>query len=422
MNSRTGPGVFAISIAIFDLDGFKDINDTLGHSMGDRLLQEVARRISGVVAAEARFYRLGGDEFVLIMPDCGDPREIAQQVDAVLSRVRESFKIDDHQLFIGASAGIATATGGVTSEELISNADLALYDAKAAGGNKYRLYVPVLRASAQARRELDGDLRTAYSNSEFVLYFQPQVRISDGSVVGAEALLRWQHPQRGVLSPGLFIEALAESPIALELGRWIVRTACQTAAKWHAAGHAPFRVGVNLFPAQFRDGALFNCVEAALLESGLPPECLELEITENIALGRDDAVLAHLRALRARGVNLAFDDFGTGYASLSYLARYPLTRIKIDQSFVRKITPKSAVQDTAIVRSLVAMAHNLGLQVIAEGVETSDQLAFLETLQCEEVQGFLYSKPLPAHEFENFLKSSQARSAPFARAPITLAG
>ena len=260
---------------MFDLDGFKDINDTLGHSTGDQLLQEVARRMSAVAAGNAQFYRLGGDEFVLVLPDCGDPREIAKLVDSTLSRLRESFDINGHQLFIGATAGIAIATGGLTTEELISNADLALYDAKAAGGNMYRLFLPVLRARAQARRNLDIELRRACSNDEFMLYFQPQMRASDGAVVGAEALLRWRHPQRGIVAPGAFIDALAESPLALGLGRWILQTACASAAKWRAMGLPPMRVGVNLFPAQFHDGTLLKDVEAALLEHGLPAAALE---------------------------------------------------------------------------------------------------------------------------------------------------
>jgi diguanylate cyclase (GGDEF)-like protein/PAS domain S-box-containing protein len=420
LGEALGPG--AVSIAMFDLDGFKDINDTLGHSTGDQLLRAVARRMSELAADKAKFYRLGGDEFVLVLPGCGDPREIGQLVDSTLSRLRDSFDINGHQLFIGACAGIAIATDGLKTEELISNADLALYDAKAAGSNIYRLFLPVLRARAQARRELDIELRRACSNDEFILYFQPQMRASDGAVVGAEALLRWRHPQRGIVAPGAFIDALAESPLALGLGRWILQTACASAARWRAIGLPPIRIGVNLFPAQFHDGTLLQDVEAALLQHGLPPAALELEITENIALGHDETMLAQLRALRAKGIDLAFDDFGTGYASLSYLARYPLTRIKIDQSFTQKITDSCTPEDTAIVRSLIVMAHNLGLAVIAEGVETAEQAAFLRAEKCEELQGFLYARPLPVAEFEEFLKSNQARSDRFGQMPDALAG
>jgi diguanylate cyclase (GGDEF)-like protein/PAS domain S-box-containing protein len=403
----------ATSIAVFDLDGFKDINDTLGHSIGDRLLQHVAQRLGASAKDPARAYRLGGDEFVLVLPDCGDPRVIAHSAESVLDRLKEPFEVSGHRLFIGASAGIAIAPAdGENVEDLLSNADLALYDAKAGGGRLCRLFVPVLRAKAQARRKLDAELRRAWSEKEFILYFQPQLRVSDGMVVGAEALLRWRHPQRGILGPGAFIGALAESPVALDVGGWILQSACEYAAAWRAAGLPPIRIGVNLFPAQFRDGTLVDAVEAALSRSGLPAEALELEITENIALDHAEAMLAPLQTLRARGVSLAFDDFGTGYASLSYLARYPLTRIKIDQTFVRKITADWVPEDTAIVRSIVAMAHSLGLKVTAEGVETSAQAAFLLAEGCEEVQGFLYAKPLPLAEFEQFLRLRSSAAEP----------
>jgi EAL domain-containing protein (putative c-di-GMP-specific phosphodiesterase class I) len=230
--------------------------------------------------------------------------------------------------------------------------------------------------------------------------------MSDGAVVGAEALLRWHHPKQGIVGPGAFIDALAESPVVLDVGRWVLRTACENAVAWRAKGLPPIRIGVNLFPGQFHGGTLLADVETALRLSGLPAEYLEIEITENIALAHDDATLAPLRALRAAGVKLAFDDFGTGYASLSYLTRYPLSRIKIDQSFVRKIADNPSREDTAIIRSIIVMAHNLGLEVIAEGVETAAQAAFLRAEKCEEVQGFLYSKPLPLADFERFFSSN----------------
>jgi diguanylate cyclase (GGDEF)-like protein/PAS domain S-box-containing protein len=399
-----------ISIALFDLDDFKDINDTLGHPTGDLVLQAVAQRLREIAGDTSRVYHLGEDEFVLIIPSCGDPRVVAQVVELVLKRISEHFEISEQKLFVGASAGIAIApTDGVEVEELLSNADLALYDAKAAGGRTYRLFLPMLRAKAQARRELDTELRRAFADKEFVLHYQPQLRVSDESVIGAEALLRWRHPQRGLLGPALFIDALARSPVALDVGRWILRTACGAAAAWRTNGHA-IRVGVNLFPAHFHHGNLAEDVKAALLETGLPAEALELEITENIALSHDEALLAPLRALRATGVGLAFDDFGTGYASLSCLTRYPLSRIKIDQSFVRKIDDKSTSEDAAIVRSMIAMAHNLGLEVTAEGVEIPAQAAFLRDLKCNEVQGFYFAKPLPVHEFEEFIRSPNLHS------------
>jgi diguanylate cyclase (GGDEF)-like protein len=402
-----GPDGGAFSIAMFDLDGFKDINDTLGHSLGDRLLQQVARRMEQFAAGIGRIYRLGGDEFVLLRPDCNDPIEIARVVEVVVKRLADRFEISKHLLFIGASAGIAIAPrDGANLEELISNADLALYDAKSAGGNSYRIFVPVMRAKILARRALDDELRRASANKEFELFFQAQVRASDGVVVGAETLLRWRHSERGIIAPGAFIGVLSESPVVLEVGRWILRSACEQAAAWRVAGLPPLRIGVNLFSAQFHGETLLDHVQEALDISGLPADALEIEITENIALGEQDETLEALRILRARGVKLAFDDFGTGYASLSYLTRYPLTRLKIDQSFVRKIADKSPPEDTAIVRSIIAMAHNLGLEVIAEGVETAAQVAFLRAEKCEELQGYLYSKPLPAPDFEAYLRAS----------------
>jgi EAL domain-containing protein (putative c-di-GMP-specific phosphodiesterase class I) len=263
-----------------------------------------------------------------------------------------------------------------------------------------------MRAKTIARRALDAELRRASVNREFELFFQPQVRASDGLVVGAEALLRWRHPERGILAPGAFIGALGESAVALEVGRWILRSACERAAAWRLAGF-PLRIGVNLFSAQFHGETLIEDVESALEHSGLPADALELEITENIALGEQEESLEALRTLRARGVGLAFDDFGTGYASLSYLTRYPLTRLKIDQSFVRRISDKHTLADTAIVRSIIVMAHNLGLEVIAEGVETAIQAAFLRNEKCEELQGYLYAKPLPAADFEVYLRANR---------------
>ncbi|MBI1204755.1 MAG: EAL domain-containing protein [Rhodopseudomonas sp.] len=401
----------ATTIAMFDLDGFKDINDTLGHTIGDLLLQEVARRLGRLAGDGARVYRLGGDEFVVICPECGTRDQIAAAIAPVLKGLAELFEAKGQRLFIGASAGIAVAPcDGANVEDLIANADLALYAAKAAGGNTFRFFVPELRAKAQARRALDLELRRAYLNSEFELYYQPQVCLADGMVVGAEALLRWRHPQRGVLSPGDFIEVLSASALAQDVGNWVLRTACDQAALWREQGLPAIRMGVNLFPAQFHNGTLFADVAEALAESGLPAEALELEITENIALDSEEAMLAPLLALRDIDVGIAFDDFGTGYASLIYLTRFPLSRIKIDQSFLKKIQGIDKTEDTAIVRSVITMAHNLGLEVIAEGVETAGQAAFLQAQGCEEVQGYFYAQPLPAPEFAQFLKANAARA------------
>jgi diguanylate cyclase (GGDEF)-like protein/PAS domain S-box-containing protein len=396
------------SVALFDLDGFKDVNDTLGHSVGDKLLVEVGRRLIESTQGPGqgtRVFRLGGDEFVVIIPDCGDPRVVGGIVDAMLERLAQPFRINDQALHLGGSAGVAIAPhDGGNVDELIANADLALYQAKSGGGRTYRLFMPILRAQAQARRGLDAELRRAFAENELEIYFQPEVRLTDGAVAGAETLLRWRHPERGVLAPSTFLEALAASPIAPDVGRWIMRTACENAAAWRAMGLGLGRIGVNLFATQLHGEGLLKEVEDALRESGLPGEALELEITENVALNCEDAI-SQLRKLCAKGVRLAFDNFGTGYASLSYLTRFPLSRIKIDSSFVQNITDNA--EHAAIVRSLIAMAHNLGLTVIAEGIETDAQAAFLLQERCEEAQGFLYAKPLSAGAFEDYLRARQ---------------
>jgi diguanylate cyclase (GGDEF)-like protein/PAS domain S-box-containing protein len=390
------------AIALFDLDGFKDVNDTLGHSTGDQLLIEVGSRLTEVAGARGQLSRLGGDEFIVVIPGCGDPLEIGRLIDAALQRLAEPYEINDQILHIAGSAGSAIApTDGASVDELIANADLALYQAKADGGRVCRFFVPVMRAQAQARHSLGVELRRAHDAKEFELYYQPQVRLSDEAVVGAEALIRWRHPERGILAPGLFIDTLAASAIAPAVSRWIVETACTATAKWRAEGLALGRIGVNLFPTQLGDAALLTDIDQVLQMTGLPAGTLELEITENVALNFEDAEV--LRKLRDKGIMLAFDDFGTGYASLSYLTRFPLARIKIDRSFVAKITDDTG--DAAIVRSLIAMAHNLGLEVIAEGVETRAQAEFLLKEHCQEAQGFLYGRPLPAAEFEALLRS-----------------
>ena len=394
----------AASIALLDLDGFKDINDTLGHSTGDELLKAVAQRLTATASDHARVYRLGGDEFVAVLAACGDPLRVGGLLDTMLTRLADPFEISGQTLFISASAGIAFAPAdGSSVDELIANADLALYEAKGQGGRTYRLFLPAYRARAQARRMLDSELRRAVSEGEFEVFYQPQVRLRDSAILGAEALVRWRHPERGLLGPDAFIDALVESPAVREVGSWILHAACSHSAAWRTRGLKPIRIGVNLFPAQFHHDSLLTDIEDVLSQTGLPADSLELEITENIGLNDDGKVLARLTALREMGVHLAFDDFGTGYASLNYLTRYPLSRIKIDQSFVRKI-PNNR-QDAAIVRSIIVMSHNLGLEVVAEGVERRDQASFLQDEGCDQVQGFLFSRPLPNGAFAELLTS-----------------
>jgi diguanylate cyclase (GGDEF)-like protein/PAS domain S-box-containing protein len=392
------------SIALFDLDGFKEVNDTMGHSCGDQLLKEVALRWTAIVGEGPRIYRLGGDEFVVLVSNCGDPRRIAEIAKTMLQALEKPFEIAGAVVFISASAGIAVAPAdGADTEELIANVDMALYNAKANGRGSFVFFHNALRADVHARRELELKLRQAYAQGELELYFQPQVRLADAAVVGSEALLRWNQG-RTIVAPGAFIEMLAASPIATAVGGWILRTACETAASWRSRGLRPTRVAVNLFPSQFHSPSFVAELEEVLAATGLPPDSLEVEITENIALHRNAATLAPLRRLRDLGVHIALDDFGTGYASLSFLTQMPLTRIKIDQSFVRGLPNDHKL--VAIVRSLIAMAHNLGLGVIAEGVETVAQAKFLRSEGCDEAQGFLFAKPLTASAFEALLRAA----------------
>jgi diguanylate cyclase (GGDEF)-like protein/PAS domain S-box-containing protein len=413
--------VVPTALALFDLDGFKEVNDTLGHSTGDKLLFDVGQRLKDAVADAGgtdieNVYRLGGDEFVVLMPDCGDPRRIVELVETVLQRLVQPFQIGDHLLHVASSAGIAIAPNdGSSADELISNADLSLYQAKFAGGRTHRLFVPAFRAQAQAQHGLGVELRRAFADNEFELHFQPQIRLSDHAIVGAEALLRWRHPTRGIIAPGAFIDTLAKSTIASDVGKWIIHAACQRASAWRDMGLPVGRIGVNLFPAQAHDQTLLMDVQDALERASLPPDALELEITENAAFNNGEPSPS-LQSLHEMGVKLAFDDFGTGYASLNYLTRFPVSRIKVDRCFVGKIS--EGTNDAAIVRSLIAMAHSLGLKVIAEGVETEAQAAFLLKEGCEEAQGFLYSKPLSEADFERFVRAGKVPVARRAAAAI----
>jgi diguanylate cyclase (GGDEF)-like protein/PAS domain S-box-containing protein len=397
-----------VSVALLDLDGFKEVNDTLGHSTGDRLLMQVAGRLRSAVAIrapEALACRLGGDEFVVIVPDCGSPQKMSDIISEVLAGLSQPFAVGDHIAHLGASAGIAIAPmHGSDFDELLSNADLALYLAKSIGGRVYRYFTPSLRMRAQSRRALIKELHQAFASKEFELYYQPQIRLADGAVMGVEALLRWHHPERGLLEPNEFHEVLSGTSLAVDVGRWVLATACAQAAQWRRDGFLLSRIAVNLFPKQICDPSMIADVEATLRDTGLAPELLELEITEDIALNYEEAAKP-LARLRGQGVKLAFDDFGTGFASLRYLTLFPVSRIKIDRTFVKGVIndPKSAT----IVRSLLGMARSLALEVIAEGVETNAHAAFLRNEHCDEAQGYLYSRPLSAADFARYLKVAQ---------------
>ena len=387
-----------MTVMLLDLDGFKAVNDTLGHSAGDKVLQQVAKRIVGCVRVGDTVARLGGDEFAILCRSSMDTASLSNELGCLLSSIASPVDVDGHQVTIGTSIGVAHFPDhGEHAEDLLSAADLALYQAKADGRLCYRFFEPKLRDRATQGRMLDGELRRATTRGEFKLFYQPQVSIDDGLLVGAEALLRWQHPTRGLLSPHAFLAGLEASTIAEEAGEWIIDTAIAQAAAWRRR-RPDFTMAVNLFGAQFRDGQLATKVLTALQRHGLPPQSLELEITENIILRHDDTMMLPLRRLRDEGVNIAFDDFGTGYASLSMLKRYPLTKLKIDRSFT--IDLDGGEIGGAIVNAIISMARSLSLKVIAEGVETRWQADLLRAAGCNLAQGYLYGVPEDAAAFE----------------------
>ncbi len=386
------------AIVMIDLDGFKDVNDTLGHAVGDAILQETARRLADCTASSDTAARIGGDEFAILVADCSDPLRLSALPDILIAEIARPIQVDGHEVRVAASCGLAIApVHGETVDELIGSADLALFQAKTGGRGRSFLFVPALRAEAVARRMYDAELHRAVERGELELHYQPQFALADGRLTGAEALLRWSHPQRGLLQPAAFLPVLDGGPLAATVGAWVIHIACAQAAEWRAM-HPDFRIAVNLFAAQFRTDDLLETVHAALQAHGLPGNALELEITENIVLGQEELVLPQLEAVRTLGVALAFDDFGTGYASLNLLKSYPISHIKIDKSFTQAIA--SSPSDRAIVASLIDLAHQLGLEVIAEGIETQDQWEELAGRRCEEGQGYLSGKPVPAALFE----------------------
>jgi len=387
------------TLALLDLDGFKDVNDTLGHSTGDLLLKHVADRLVSSLSPAGKVYRLGGDEFALLLADVDRDDEAARLLTEAQTAIARPFELEGAAIDVEASIGFALAPhDGETAEELMSNADLALYRAKRGRGGVPCRFSADLRAEVILRRTLDTELRLALQNDEFELYYQPQVDYALDLWVGAEALLRWNHPERGLLMPDVFMPALEASTLSGQVGAWVLRDACRQAAEWHAHGLGFATVSVNLFASQLRQPDFLEEVAATLRETGLPPSALELEITEKIALSLDETPLHTLHGLHDLGVRLAFDDFGTGYASLSALKRYPVDRLKIDRSFVRDLPHDEG--DAAIVSSIIAITTALGLDVVAEGVETEEQRDYLIRRGCLAGQGYLHGRPMPARDIE----------------------
>lgn len=385
-----------LTVLMLDLDGFKEVNDTSGHAAGDVVLCEVARRLRSCDDA-VLVGRLGGDEFVALLQG-NNLRDASAVAKWILNVLQQPIDFLGQRLKVGVSIGVALAPQhGSKAEDVLGAADLALYKAKAAGRGRFELFMPSFREVATARRHFEQELRRAFEESQFELFYQPQVNTETGRLTGAEALIRWHHPQRGLLSPASFIDVLSQKPSAAEVGEWILRTACKQAAEWRL--QVPdFQMGVNLFDAQFQSGRLLSVVDRALKDHELPPQALELEIVENILLRSDPDTLKLLRDLRELGVGLAFDDYGTGFASLSLLKSYPVTRLKIDRSFVRDVDIDPG--DAAVVKAIVYLGRSFALKVIAEGVETESQRRFLIDHSCDECQGYLFGRPMPVNEFE----------------------
>jgi diguanylate cyclase (GGDEF)-like protein/PAS domain S-box-containing protein len=392
-----------LAVMFLDLDHFKRINDTLGHTVGDRLLQRTAERARALIREGDTVARIAGDEFTLLLPGIGRAADAAGIAHKVLSAIAQPFKIEGHELYITTSVGIALYPGdGEDAETLVRGADSAMYRAKELGRNTFQLCTQEMMTTARERLALENRLRPALQRGEFLVHYQPLADLRSGSLVGVEALLRWRQSDGSLMAAGEFIPVAESSGVISSLGEWVLHTACQQVKVWQEAGYPNLRVAVNLSPRQFQRHDFRQTVARALENTGLAPQFLELEITESVAIDYGELTLPVLRDLRAMGVGISADDFGTGQSSLSYLKHLPLTAVKIDQSFVRDIGVDE--DDEALVTAVIAMAHSLRLKVIAEGVETNEQLAFLKAKGCEEVQGYLFSRPLSAAELKGKLR------------------
>ena len=392
-----------VAVHLFDLDRFKIVNDTLGHPAGDKLLQMAADRLRSIVRGADTVSRMGGDEFAVVQVALADPTDGAALAHRIIARLSEPYEIDGHQAIIGASVGIAIGQDGSTPDQLVRNADLALYGAKADGRGTVRFFEVEMHAQVQERLNLEQNLRNALVAREFELHYQPLVDLATDSITGFEALIRWHHPDQGLLAPDEFIPLAEEIGLINPIGEWVLREACTTAARWPSH----LRVAVNLSPIQFRSPGLVHSIAEALGMSGLSPDRLELEITEGTLLEDSEATLAVLYQLRELGVRVAIVGFGTGYSSLNYLQSFPFDRIKIDRSFIKDIAESAGSLN--IVRAVTALAKGLGMAATAEGVETIEQRSTVASEGCAEMQGFLFSKPLPANEIEQLLLSPRGR-------------
>ncbi len=391
-----------VAVLFIDLDGFKHVNDSLGHTIGDQLLQSIAKRLVANVRAPDTVSRQGGDEFVVLLSEVERWEEAAVAAKRMLRTVAEPHTVGEHDLHITASIGVSVyPDDGMDAETLIKNADTAMYQAKANGRQSYKFFKPAMYLRAVERQSIEENLRRALEREELALHYQPKVRLATGEITGAEALLRWTHPVRGIVPPAEFIHVAEDCGLVLPIGRWVLREACRQARGWIEQGLPATPIAVNISAVEFASERFLEGVFATLEETGLDPRLLELELTESVLMKRAESSEAILKALRAQGVKLAVDDFGTGYSSLSYLRRFPIDALKIDQSFVRQIS--IAPEETSIVTAVISMGRSLKLRVVAEGVETPQEVEFLQAHQCEEAQGYHFSPPVPPRQFAELL-------------------
>uniref|UniRef100_UPI003D817739 putative bifunctional diguanylate cyclase/phosphodiesterase n=1 Tax=Trichloromonas sp. TaxID=3069249 RepID=UPI003D817739 len=384
-----------LALLFLDLDQFKVVNDTLGHAAGDELLRQVANRLGRGLRQYDILARMGGDEFVLLISPVQGEKAAAAVARHILEMMAEPVVLDSKELFVTTSIGIVLAPAdGSEAEVLLKHSDVAMYAAKEQGRNTYRFFSEEMNRKTLQRSELEADLRRAIRNEEFCLHYQPQVDLASGRVFGVEALVRWQHPEKGLILPGNFISLAEDTGLIRPLGEWVLKTACAQNVAWQQAGYPHIQMAVNLSGQQFGQPGFIDMIDQVLQETGLEADYLELELTESTLLHGAHEVIANMLDIKVRGIHLSIDDFGTGYSSLSYLKHFPIDRLKIDRSFVRDIHIYK--DDAAIVDAIIAMGHSLGRRVLAEGVETDAELEFLRSRGCDEVQGYLYSRPLPA--------------------------
>ena len=401
-----------VALAFLDLDGFKHINDSLGHPVGDKLLQSVAKRLESCVRASDTVSRQGGDEFIILLPEVDNVNESAVAVRKILEAVAGTYSIDENDLHVTTSIGVSIyPEDGMDAETLIKNADTAMYQAKESGRQSYRFFEPVMNVQAVERQSIEESLRRALQLGEFKLHYQPKINLATGEISGAEALIRWIHPTRGLVPPAKFIPIAEDCGLILPISRWVLREACRQAQAWADAGLPRISMAVNISAMDFRSENFLESVFSILNETGFDPRMLELELTESVLMKRAEAAEFNLRALRAKGIRLAVDDFGTGYSSLSYLRQFSIDSIKIDQSFIRQlsITPN----ETTILTAMIYMGQSLKLRVVAEGVETAKELAFLQGRECDEAQGYYFSRPVLPEQFAKLLEERAFLFFPF---------